>query len=372
MQQPTAASKKPELSKQAQDLIAHIRTHGGISVAEYMQRAVSAYYAHARPFGKEGDFVTSPDISQLFGEMIGLWCADIWMQAGKPARVMLAELGPGRGTLMADILRTARNWPEFHAALSVHLVETSPQLRAQQAAALGDAVCAWHDDIGALPQDAFSLIVSNEFFDALPVRQFIRRHGAWQERYVQWDEAEETLCFTCRAADDAAAHIPPTLQDAPEGSVFECSPQSRRVAQALGAHIAKTGGACLAIDYGHAQSGFGDTLQAVSRHQYADVLDAPGMRDVTAHVDFGALVHAAAAGGADVLPVTTQGKFLNALGIQMRAQKLAARATPQQQAQIPLDLHRLTAPSAMGDLFKVICWQQKGSAATPAGFEKGE
>ena len=374
MQPPAAASKNPELSKQTQDLLAYIREKGGISVAEYMQRAVSAYYAHARPFGKEGDFITSPDISQLFGEMIGLWCADLWMQAGRPARIMLAELGPGRGTLMADILRTARNWPDFDAALSVHLVETSPQLRALQAQALGDRPAQWHDDAASLPKDTFSLIISNEFFDALPVRQFIRRQGAWHERYVIWDEAEAALRFTtARPCADAEAWIPKALQQtAPDGSVFEYSEQSCHIAATLGAHVAQSGGACLAIDYGHAQRGFGDTLQAVSRHEYADVLAAPGTRDITAHVDFDALGAAAAAAGAAVWPVVTQGAFLGTLGIHMRAQQLAARATPQQQAQIPLDVHRLTAPSAMGDLFKVICWQKKGAALAPAGFAKGE
>ncbi|MDP2206844.1 MAG: SAM-dependent methyltransferase [Alphaproteobacteria bacterium] len=369
MQKSTAQTNS--LKPDAGAIAAHIRDGGGISLAEYMRRAASAYYAGATPFGRTGDFTTAPEISQLFGEMIGLWCADLWMQAGKPARVMLAELGPGRGTLMADILRTARNWPEFHAALSVHLVEASPQLRAVQATALGDAVCAWHDDVAGLPRGDFSLILANEFFDALPIRQFIRRGGVWRERFVVWDAAEEALAFDCRAAPDTAAYIPAHLSEAPEGSIFEASPQSTAIAAQMAAHIAESGGACLAIDYGHIKTAAGDTLQAVSKHQYADVLENPGGQDITAHVDFDAL-RLAAAGQTEVFPALTQGQFLNALGIGMRAQKLADQASTQQQAQIPLDVHRLTAPSAMGDLFKVLCWVQKGSGLIPAGFGKGE
>lgn len=373
MQKPIAQTNnpKPDCGTASAQIIAHIRDCGGISLAEYIQMAASAYYAGSTPFGRTGDFTTAPEISQLFGEMIGLWCADLWMQAGKPARVMLAELGPGRGTLMADILRTARNWPEFHAALSVHLVEASPQLRAAQASALGDAVCAWHEGVEGLPRGDFSLILANEFFDALPIRQFVRRGGAWRERFVVWDAAAEALAFDCREAPDAAAHVPAHLSAAPEGSIFEPSPQSTAIAAQMAAHIAESGGACLVIDYGHIKTAIGDTLQAVSKHQYADVLENPGGQDITAHVDFDALGLAAAA-RAEVFPAITQGHFLNALGISLRAQKLAEQAAPQQRAQIPLDVHRLTASSAMGDLFKVLCWVQKGSGLTPAGFGKGD
>lgn len=371
---PPQNSPKPDVSAAAERLTARIRACGGISVAEYIAVAAAAYYAGAKPFGRDGDFTTAPEISQLFGEMIGLWCADIWMQAGKPARVMLAELGPGRGTLMADILRTARNWPDFAAALSVHLVETSPQLRAQQAETLGDAVVAWHDTAETLPRGDFSLIVANEFFDALPIRQFIRRSGLWLERFVVWDDTEDALAFDSRMPADGEAvlaYIPQELQNAPEGSIFEYSPASLDITSGLAAHTADAGGACLVIDYGHAASGLGDTLQSVSKHEYADVLELPGTRDITAHVDFAALARAAA-DRVDVLPVTTQGKFLSALGIEMRAQKLAARATDMQRAQIPLDVHRLTAPSAMGDLFKVLCWVHTGATWTPAGFARGD
>lgn len=357
----------------AADLLADIRRAGGVSMAEYMQRAAAIYYAGAKPFGREGDFITAPEISQLFGEMIGLWCADLWMQAGKPARVILAELGPGCGTLMADILRTAGHWPDFQKTLSVHLVETSPQLRREQAVALKDRVCAWHEDVSALPQDAFSLIISNEFFDALPVRQFVFQAGVWWERYVVWDDAAGALRLEAReaAAHDVRQCMPEDIPVPAEGDIFEASPQSCAIAAHLAAHIAKAGGACLSIDYGHLRSGYGDTVQAVRSHAYTDVLAAPGSQDITAHVDFAALGRAAMP-HAHVLPAVTQGVFLNALGIALRAEKIAEKAGPAQRAQMAMDVHRLTAPSAMGDLFKVMCWTQKGGALAPAGFGKGE
>lgn len=353
------------------DIISRIRASAnGIGVDEFMQMAAAAYYAGAKPFGREGDFITSPEISQMFGEMIAIWCADIWAQAGKPAKIMLAELGPGRGTLMADILRSARNWPDFQAALHVHLVETSPQLRTAQAAAVGSALPVWHDTVDTLPRDAFSLIVSNEFFDALPICQLVWQNDAWQERCVVWDDTAAQLAFALRPLQSAAqvpAHIKPV-----DGDIFEISPASRRIAAALGAHIAQTGGACLAIDYGHARSACGDTLQAVSKHKYAGVLENIGQQDITAHVDFDALATAATKAGAQRWPVMTQEKFLNSLGITARAEQLVQKATPQQRGQIPLDLHRLTAPSAMGSLFKAVCWTQAGGNIVPAGFQDHE
>lgn len=361
---------KPDAS---QEIIARLKaSEKGLGIDEFMQAAAAAYYAHARPFGREGDFITSPDISQMFGEMIAIWCVDLWAQAGQPAKVMLAELGPGRGTMMADILRTARNWPEFARGLDVHLVETSPQLRAAQKTALAGYNPTWHDDISSLPRDAFSLIISNEFFDALPICQWVWHSGAWHERCVMWDAAAEAPVFSLRpAAADITAHIPAHLTPA-EGDIFETSPACRAVAHHLGAHIAQSGGACLAIDYGHARSALGDTLQAVSRHKYAPVLENIGQQDITAHVDFEALAAAATAAGAQSWPIITQEKFLTNLGIAARAEQLAQKASPQQRAQIPLDLHRLIAPSAMGSLFKAACWTRGEDNLRPAGFQDQE
>src|SRR6218665_103583 len=189
----------PDMKTDGGDMTACIRASAnGLGVDAFIQMAAAAYYAGAKPFGREGDFITSPEISQMFGEMIAIWCADLWAQAGKPPKVMLAELGPGRGTLMADILRTARNWPDFQAALNVHLVETSPQLRKAQGAALGGIQPVWYGSVDTLPRDAFTLIISNEFFDALPICQLVWQDGAWQERCVVWDAAAGHLAFAVR------------------------------------------------------------------------------------------------------------------------------------------------------------------------------
>jgi len=370
---------KPEAAAEAFALALRddMQRSGPMTVADYMGRVARHYYAHAVPFGAAGDFTTSPEISQMFGEMIAAWCVDIWHQAGKPAAINLVELGPGRGALMADILRTAKNWPDFAAAIAVHLVETSPQLRAAQAEALQPAAPAghdgpaWHDGIDSLP-DGFSLIVANEFFDALPVRQCVKQDGAWLERAVDYNAAENVFYFTALPiAFDLAAVMPADFMQAPDGSFFEISPVSLEIAEKLAQKITAGQGVCLIIDYGHARAGLGDTLQGIARHAYADVLEAPGTRDITAHVDFATLAHACRP-HAQVHGPVTQGHFLNSLGISLRAEMLAAKATPKQRAQIMTDLHRLTAPSAMGDLFKVMCITGKGSSLQPAGMTGGE
>jgi len=344
---------------------------GPMTVADYMGRVAQHYYAHAVPFGVEGDFTTAPEISQMFGEMIAAWCVDIWHQAGKPPKVNLVELGPGRGTLMADMLRIAKNWPDFAAAVSVHLVETSPQLRLAQADNLHAATPEWHDSIDSLPE-GFSLMVANEFFDALPIHQFVKKGGVWLERAVDFDTEEGSFCFTTLPLSlDLATVMPADFMNAPDGSFFEISPVSLEIAKKLAAKMAAQGGACLVIDYGHVRAGLGDTLQSIARHEYADVLENPGMCDITAHVDFATLAHACRA-HADIHGPVTQGAFLNALGITMRAEMLAAKATPKQRQQIMTDLHRLTAPSAMGDLFKVMCITAKKSGLHPAGMITGE
>lgn len=344
---------------------------GPMTVADYMGRVAQHYYAHAVPFGVAGDFTTAPEISQMFGEMIAAWCVDIWHQAGKPVEVNLVELGPGRGTLMADMLRIAQNWPDFYAAVSVHLVETSPQLRAVQADNLHMATPAWHDNIDSLPE-GFSLIVANEFFDALPIRQFVKKRGTWLERAVTFDDEEDAFCFTTLPPDiDLAAVMPADFMQAPDGSFFEISPVSLEIAEKIAQKIAAGQGACLVVDYGHARAGLGDTLQSITRHEYADVLENPGTRDITAHVDFATLA-AACRSHADVHGPVTQGHFLNSLGIALRAEMLAAKATPKQRQQIMTDLHRLTASSAMGDLFKVMCITAKDSPLRPAGMTAGE
>lgn len=321
-----------------------------------MARAVAAYYARpASPFGRGGDFTTAPEISQAFGEVIGLWCAVMWERMGRPDPVLLAECGPGRGTLMADALRAAAEVAApFRAALRVHLVEGSAALRAVQARALPEAT--WHDAIGTLPEGPL-LLVANEFLDALPVRQFVRRGGLWRERHV------EGGAFVELPAEDAPA-LP---VEAPEGAVKEVSEAALGWAAALGARLAH-GGAALLLDYGPAESGFGETLQAVAGHRRGlDALAAPGERDLTAHVDFAAVAAAARGAGAATHGPLPQGLFLQRLGLMTRAAMLAG-ARPRLAGEILSGAERLVAPEGMGRLFKALalCDHRLG---IPPGFE---
>ena len=281
----------------------------------FMARAVAAYYAGRDPFGRGGDFTTAPEISQAFGECLGLWAAVIWQLMGSPDRVILAELGPGRGTLMADALRAAEMVPAFRAALQVHLVETSPNLRAAQQQRLGLAVAAWHADAATLP-DGPAILLANEFFDALPIRQFVRRDGAWLERHV----AEG------RFLDLPAEAPPPLPAEAPEGAIAEHAEAGMAVAASLAARCRDQGGALLALDYGPAAFGLGDSLQAMTRHGPADPLAAPGTVDVTAHVPFAALASAGRAAGAAAHGPLPMGLFLQRLGLSARAAILARTA----------------------------------------------
>jgi NADH dehydrogenase [ubiquinone] 1 alpha subcomplex assembly factor 7 len=316
----------------------------------FMARATAAYYARpADPFGAAGDFTTAPEISQAFGECLGLWAAVVWEAMGRPDPVLLIELGPGRGTLMEDALRAAAEMvPAFRAALRLHLVEASPSLRAAQRARLGEAVAAWHDGPASLPSGP-AILLGNEFLDALPIRQFVRRGGgAWAERHVRGGT------FVERPAEDP----PPLPEDAPEGTVAEISEAARALATALGARLTAQGGAALFLDYG-AAGGLGDTLQAVARHGPVDPLASPpGTADLTAHVDFAALGAAARAGGAAVQGPVPQGVFLQRLGLVSRAAVLArAAALKGRRDQVGLILsgaERLVAPEGMGRLFKAL------------------
>ncbi len=318
----------------------------------FMTRAVAAYYAGRDPFGRGGDFITAPEISQAFGECLGLWAAVAWDAMGRPDQVLLVELGPGRGTLMADALRAAAEVAApFRAALRVHLVEASPRLREAQRARLGDdAVAAsWHDGFAAVPPGP-AIVLANEFFDALPIRQFVRRGGEWRERFVAGG------AFVERPVEDA----PPLPADAPEGAVQEVSEAGRALAATLGARLAAQGGAALVLDYGSAAGGFGDSLQALRGHGAADPLGEPGAADVSAHVDFAALAAAARTAGAAVHGPLPQGLFLQRLGLMSRAAVLARAAQMagkgRQQAGLILSgAERLVAPERMGRLFKALC-----------------
>ena len=345
-----------------------IAKDGPITVERYMAEALGhpahGYYVTRDPLGAKGDFTTAPEISQMFGEMIGLWCVATWQRMGAPSSFVLAELGPGRGTLMADALRAARLEPRFLAAAKLHLVETSPALREKQRAALVAHNPSWHGDFADVPGGPL-LLVANEFFDALPIRQFERTASGWRERLI--GAAQDKFAFTLSTGE------PDLLLpgDAPAGAVVETSPASQRIMRAVGERIARHGGAALAIDYGYVRAesagAWGETLQALRGHQRHDPLDAPGEADLTAHVDFAALARAAREAGATAHGPLPQGLFLKALGIELRALRLARDATPEQRAAIDAALHRLTHADGMGLLFKALAVAHP-SLGTPDGF----
>ena len=328
-----------------------IEQTGPISVADFMAVALGhpehGYYPTRDPLGAAGDFITAPEISQMFGEIIGLWCAVAWQSMGEPSSVALAELGPGRGTLMADVLRAAAMVPAFRAALRVHLVETSPALRARQAERLAGVGAVWHDDVSTLPPGPL-LLVANEFFDALPIRQYVRRDDGWRERLVGLDDGG--FAFVDGPLVDLAALgiVPP---EAKVGQQFEVNAAACSIAAQLGARLAAQGGAALVIDYGYDRCAVGDTLQAVRHHTFAPVLEDPGQSDLTAHVDFQAL--SLAFSPARVSAVTTQGSFLRALGIELRAARLM-KSAPEKAEDIAKACRRLIDAAEMGTLFKVL------------------
>jgi NADH dehydrogenase [ubiquinone] 1 alpha subcomplex assembly factor 7 len=348
-----------------------IAIDGPLTVAQYMAEALGhprhGYYIKRDPLGAAGDFTTAPEISQVFGELIGLWCADLWQRLGAPDPVLLVELGPGRGTLMQDALRAiGRAAPGFRTALRLHLVETSPALRAAQAARLAAADPTWHDRLADLP-DGPALVIANEFFDALPIRQWQRGTGGWHERLIGWDDEAGRLRWELSArADPGLALIPPAVCDAAPGSIAEACPAGLSHAAMLGGRLARQGGAALIVDYGPAQSAPGDSFQAMRRHAFVDVLETPGDADLTAHVDFEALAIAATQTGAAAHGPVPQGAFLEALGLHPRAAQLKA-AAPARAGEIDAAIERLASPAQMGTLFKALALTAPGLGA-PAGF----
>ncbi len=324
-----------------------IQKEGPIDVGRFMALALGhpefGYYMTRDPFGRGGDFTTAPEISQMFGEMIGAWVADVWTQMGRPDFVLL-ECGPGRGTLMADMMRATKNVPGFHEACSVHLMEISPVLKDKQAGVLADYKPMWHAGLESVPKDKPLIMIANEFLDALPVRQFVRDGGAWHERMVDFKDG--TFVF-----------VPE------QGEIMEQSPACVDFIKDVSAHLQKTGGAALFIDYGYT-SGTGESLQAVKNHKYVPVLEDVGNADLTAHVDFAALKEVA---GVKVLGPVEQGAFLRKLGIEARAEMLAQKAAPEQKVQLQNALQRLCDSGQMGSLFKVMGLVH-GETIHPAGF----
>jgi SAM-dependent MidA family methyltransferase len=320
----------------------------------WMARRVAAYYAARDPFA---DFTTAPEITQAFGECLGAWAAAAWMQMGSPATVTLAEAGPGRGTLMADLLRAAAEVaPGFRAALRLHLVETSPRLRAVQAARLAEAGPLFHERLATLP-DGPLILIGNEWLDALPIRQFVRRGGTWQERFVAPGGVVDGR---------PEPPLPPLPADAPEGAIVECCEPARAAVTALAARLARAPGVVLFLDYGPAESGFGDSLQAMRGGRAADPF-CQEPADLTAHADFAALAAAARAGGAAAFGPLPQGVFLRRIGLATRAAMLAAADGPRGARHLAAAA-RLTAPEAMGRLFKALALASPG-LPPPPGFE---
>ncbi len=350
------------------DIARLIALEGPISLERYMGLALGdpryGYYMTRDPLGAQGDFTTSPEISQMFGELIGLWCADLWLRMGQPEKLSLVELGPGRGTLMQDVLRATKNVIGLHRALSVTLVEMSPVLRETQRQTLVSCGVPvdWHEDISALPEQP-TLVLANEFFDALPVRHYQRVHQHWHQRMVGLD-TDNHLAFGLAAEPEHALKL-----EAPEGTLLEIGLIGDRIMADLSAHIARFGGAGLVIDYGHTRSGFGETLQAMKHHAFTGPLDAPGEADLTTHVNFERLAQMATAQGLIVAGSTTQARFLAGLGIVERTARLIKSAAPEQAKDVEAALVRLTDPSekGMGSLFKVLGLRHP-DMPEPAGF----
>ncbi|MDF2798804.1 MAG: class SAM-dependent methyltransferase [Devosia sp.] len=351
------SADKPSLS----EVIAmQIRETGPMSVATFMGLCLThpreGYYKGADPLGAAGDFITAPEISQMFGELIGFFFVNLWQQLGQPKSFTLLELGPGRGTLMADMLRVACRAEGFRDALQLRLFETSPGLIAEQHRRLEPYEPQWinsFDKVGPGPL----LVVANEFFDAMPIRQFVRTEQGWNERLVGL--SDDKLAFGLSPTPIPASTMPTAIADAPPNAVFEVGFAAGEVMSRLSRLIAAQGGAILAIDYGYGRTQTGETLQGVRRHAFADVLDAPGETDLSAHVDFEALGNVARNAGLAVQPLATQGEFLSRLGINERTRALSA-ANPGSAKDLEAARNRLVAPNQMGDLFKVFCAASPG------------
>ncbi len=351
------------------EIKALIAQHGPITVERYMALALAhpefGYYMNRDPFGASGDFTTAPEISQMFGELLGLWAAEVWSSMGSPSPVHLVEVGPGRGTLMSDALRAARIVPEFRAALDVWLMETSPTLAAMQHELLLDSgvAVAWAQNLSEISSGP-AIVIANEFLDALPVRQFVRVGGQWRERMVRLND-DGNLAF------DVAPTPEPYIQaNAPNGEVLEVNPAGHRFMFELGTRLVRQGGAALLVDYGHSVTGLGDTLQALRAHRYVDPLAAPGDCDLTAHVDFAAMARSASATGAAVYGPIDQGDFLRAIGIDLRTKALADRADPERAVELKHARDRLVGKGKgeMGALFKVMAVANR-RLPPPPGFQ---
>ncbi|MGF7161758.1 SAM-dependent MidA family methyltransferase [Rhodoligotrophos appendicifer] len=354
-----------------EELIRHrIEVDGPLPLDRYMELCLShptlGYYMHGEPIGVGGDFITAPEISQMFGELIGIWCANVWQMMGSPELLRLVELGPGRGTLMADIARIAERVPGFAESVRLHLVETSPTLIQIQQERLAGKGAQWHPAVDAVPEGP-CIILANEFFDALPIRQFEWRHDGWSERGVGV-KADGTLGFGLipHSAPPPSWALPAGPRE--DGTILEVSEIQTTLAGQVGAHIQAHGGALLIIDYGYVEVAYGDSLQALRMHRSVSPLEDPGDCDLTAHVSFASLARALRQTGVKVSRALTQAQFLNALGLTLRAERLKGSANERQRAMIDSAAARLTAsgPTGMGELFKVLAaWHPSLPALVP-------
>ncbi len=338
-----------------------IRASGPINVTDYFSLCLAdpeyGYYRTRNPFGSAGDFVTAPEVSQLFGEMLGVFLVHAWQKHGGPADVRIVEIGPGRGTMMADMLRViARLAPQLYQSASIHLVETSPKLRGVQRETLGlhASRVTWHDSFEDVP-DGFVLLAANELFDAIPIRQFVKTPTGFRERMIGLD-AEDNLAFAVGVTGIDPGLLPESHRTMPNGTIFEFAPAREAVMSTIGERLARRGGTAVIIDYGHVATAFGDTLQAVLKHEFDPPLAHPGEADLTSHVDFEQLAEAARDAGLHIHGMLHQGDFLAGLGIGERASALGRERDPATQQSIRADVERLAGSGAgnMGDLFKVL------------------
>jgi NADH dehydrogenase [ubiquinone] 1 alpha subcomplex assembly factor 7 len=359
------AKKKTSLTL-AEQIDAQIVADGPMSLSTYMSLCLShprhGYYTTGRPIGAAGDFITAPEISQMFGELVGFFIVNLWQQMGQPTSFTLLELGPGRGTLMQDALRAASKADGFQDALHLELFESNTILKAEQAKRLGAYSPYWSTEIDTVSDDPI-FVVANEFFDALPIKQFVKTDDGWHERLI--GRKDEARLFGLSPEPIAESAAPVAVHGAFPGEVLELSAAAADAMQRIARKVALQGGAILAIDYGYRKTQTGETLQAVKDHAFADPLEAPGEADISSHVNFEVLAAAAKTTGLAVAPLADQGEWLLKLGLGERARKLA-KANPAEAANIARAIERLTSPEQMGTLFKVLCAHSPG--LKPAGF----
>jgi SAM-dependent MidA family methyltransferase len=357
-------------------LLKHIKNRiisdGPLSVADYMSETLFnpkyGYYMTGDPIGKHGDFITAPEISQMFGELIGLWGAVIWQKIGAPKKINLVEMGPGRGTLIADALRAISTIPSFSSAIDIHIIETSPILERRQKRNLKalNFNIKWHKSFIDVP-DGPLIFIANELFDVLPIQQFVKLTNNWVERKVGCNAMGQLTWIQDRNCVISKELIPQQFFRSKLGSVFELSQVGIELVSNITKSVVKFGGAALIIDYGHIESGIGDTLQAVKNHNYCDVLSEPGKVDLTAHVDFERLTNSVKINGGLGCGPVTQRDFLRRLGIETRAEQLKSSSSTRLKSEVLTGLNRLIGIKEMGNLFKVLAIIQP-TQTCPEGF----